>query len=186
MTSKTPRHQRTRRGNPKGDPTRRARWLEAVGAARKARQISRGAMCWATALSLRSNGAAKPVWGLQTGQAADLGVTDRTIRTYRKELESAGLIETVHGAVERRPDGTFRRTITNLYNFLVPARMRREKSSSDRPESILRTNPSPNGEGKTFPRIAVRWTEGCNLDDYGPDDRWYYVEIPNSLAPALV
>jgi hypothetical protein len=173
-----------RHRNPKGDMTRRGRWLDAVNSAFEAGRIGRGAMSWALSLSRRSSPTAKPVWGLQTGQAAALRVTDRTIRRYRKELEQAGLVETQHGEIERRPNGTFRRTITNVYKFLVPAREVRKKASSHRPDTGVLPNPSPKGEVETLPRIPVQWADGCHVDDYGPGDRWYYVGVPEHLAPA--
>lgn len=130
-----------------GDKTQRARWLDCVHKS----GVSRGAVAWAVALAQRSDALAKPVWGYQTGQAAEIHCTDRTVRRYRSELESAGLIETVRGKVERRPDGTIARTMTNLYRFVVAPLVRRRKASSHRPDTSDRSNPSLTGHIQTFP-----------------------------------
>lgn len=130
-----------------GDRTRRGRWLDCV----QKSGVSRGAVAWAVTLSQRSNAQAKPVWGYQTGQAAEIRCTDRTVRRYRVELEQAGLIETVRGKVERRPDGTFARTMTNLYKFIVEPLVRRKKSSSYRPDTDDRTNPFLTEHIQTLP-----------------------------------
>ena len=120
-----------------GDKTRRARWLDCVHKS----GVSRGAVAWAVALAQRSDALAKPVWGYQTGQADAIGCSDRTVRRYRCELERAGLIETVRGKVERRPDGTIARTMTNLYRFVVAPLVRRQKARSHRPDTDDRSTP---------------------------------------------
>src|SRR3954470_20879809 len=64
-----------------GDKTRRGRWLDEVHAS----GVSRGAVAWAVALSRHPNATAKPVYGLQTGQAAEIRCSDRQVRRYRRE-----------------------------------------------------------------------------------------------------
>ena len=155
-----------------GDKTRRGRWLDALAVA----PLSRGARAWALHLAHRSSVTAKPVWGYQIGQAQAIGCSDRQVRRYRKELEEAGLIETQRGRFERRPNGTIGRTFTNLYRFVVAPLVRRKKSSSDRPDTHGRSNPSPKGELITLPKIPVLFDAStCHVDDFGPDDPFEYV-----------
>lgn len=148
-----------------GDKTRRSRWLDAVAQS----GVSRGAVAWAVALAQRSNAMAKPVWGLQVGQAQAIGCSDRQVRRYRRELEQAGLIRTVRSPFERRFDGTIGRMFTNIYQFVIEP-LRREKSKSDRPDTPVRSNPSvPNGTDTTFHRNILILDPGFCDDDFGPD-----------------
>jgi hypothetical protein len=101
-------------------------------------------------LAYRSSATAKPVWGYQTGQADAIGCSDRQVRRYRVELENAGLIETQRGEVERRPDGTFARTMTNLYRFVVAPLVRRKNPRSDAPDIQDRPTSSLTGDIETF------------------------------------
>ncbi len=163
---------RAERRRSAGDKTRRARWLDAVHMS----GVSRGAVAWAVCLAQRSNATARPVWGYQVGQADEIDCSDRQVRRYRLELERAGLIETVRGAIERRPDGTVARTMTNLYRFVVGPLRRRHKPSSDRPDTHDRSNPSSSRRDKTFPRKVlpkiVLIDDGWSADDFSPDDPW--------------
>lgn len=131
----------------KGDKTRRFRWLEECAAA----GVSHGAYRWGGQLAQQSNAVlTKTVYGMQTGQAERIGRSDRMVRHYRKELEDAGLIETIRSEPERRPDGTFTRVFTNVYRFVVRP-LQRKKSTSDRPETNFRYNPSLTREIQTLP-----------------------------------
>lgn len=118
----------------KRDRSGRRRWLAKVHQS----SVGRGCRAWLLGLSTRSDDAAKPVWGMQTKQAVELGCSARTIRRYRVEAERAGLIETRHGAFERRPDGTCGRTSTNLYVFCV----HQARRTGERPAHAERTRTS--------------------------------------------
>lgn len=144
----------------KGDKTRRFRWLEECAAA----GVSHGAYRWGGQLAQQSNAVlTKTVYGMQTGQAEKIGRSDRMVRHYRKELEDAGLIETIRSEPERRADGTFTRVFTNVYRFVVRP-LQRKKSTSDRPETDFRYNPSLTREIQTLPSEQNR-SRGSALDD---------------------
>lgn len=168
----------TSRRRSHGDNTKRARWLDAVHSS----GVSRGAVAWAVALAHRSNAAAKPVWGYQTGQAKMIRCSDRQVRRYRQELEQAGLIETVRGEVERRSDGTFRRTMTNLYKFLVAPLARRKKPSSNRPDVSVRPNLGSKDPYVTNHKIQIL-DPFMDPNDFDPDDPWA-ISSAEPLAPA--
>lgn len=126
----------TNRSN-RRDRNRRRRWLTSVHRS----NVSRGCRAWLMCISERSSDTAKPVWGMQIKQAKEIGCSDRQVRRYRVEAEKAKLIETRHGAFERRPDGTCGRTSTNLYVFNVPpGAPKRRKPSSHRQDAIDRSN----------------------------------------------
>ncbi len=165
-----------RRGN--GDKTRRARWLDAVVAS----GVSRGAVAWAALLAKRSNASGKPVYGRQTGQAEAIACSDRQVRRYRRELEAAGLIETMRYPFERREDGSIGRMFTNRY-FLIVAPLRR-KSRSSRPDADVRENPSiPNGIViKPSQRQIIILDEGFESSDLDPDGPF---ALPDRPAPKV-
>ncbi|WP_147261955.1 hypothetical protein [Blastococcus sp. TF02A-26] len=147
-----------------GDKSRRGRWLDAVVSS----GVSRGAVAWAVALAKRSNAMAKPVWGLQTGQAEEIGCSDRQVRRYRAELERAGLIRTVRAPFERRAGGVIGRMFTNVYQFVVEP-LERRKRRSDRPDIDVRSNPSvPNGTVQTSSGNVLILDPGFTDDDFAP------------------
>jgi len=123
----------------KGDKTRRFRWLEQCAEAR----VSHGAYRWAGQLAQQSNAIlSKPVYGFQTKQADKISRCERSVRTYRKELEDAGLIETVRSEPERRPDGTFSRVFTNIYRFVVKPRVVSKSPGHTERQHTAGNNPS--------------------------------------------
>lgn len=107
-------------GSIRRDRNRRRRWLDKVVDS----SVSRGCKAWLLALSKMSDDHGKGVWGLQTGQAKRLGCTDRTIRTYRKEAEEAGLI-TTHRSPYDPVIGC--RPKTNYYVFCIPKARRKPR-----------------------------------------------------------
>lgn len=134
------------------DHSRRRRWLTAVNAS----GVTPGCKAWGLDLADHSDDAAKPVWGLQTGQAARIGRCERSVRTYRLELEEAGLIRTIRAEPQRdRATGEFFRRHSNTYVFIQPTRaeleahraQRRsttsasETASSDLPAADCRSTP---------------------------------------------
>ncbi len=148
------------------DRNRRRRFLSAAQNALKRGLISRGCRAWLDCLAERSNDYAKPVWGKQTGQAEEVQCTDRTIRTYRKEAEDAGLICTRRALPERNPDGSWGRAHTNMYSFCVPpGKPKRKNPSSSRPESDCRNKPHPTDVEKT-----LRDNHSLIVEDDPPDD----------------
>lgn len=156
-----PRHYR-RSG---GDKARRARWLDSVATA----PVSRGCRAWALCLAKRSSATAKPVWGYQTGQADEIGCSDRQVRRYRAELEAAGLIETQRGEVVRHSDGRFTQQMTNRYCFVVPSRQKREKPTSHRADTDDRLNHTLTGVIETYPTTNTK-----NKDEDPPPPAWSF------------
>jgi hypothetical protein len=147
-----------------GDKTRRSRWLDAVAQS----GVSRGAVAWAVALAQRSNAMAKPVWGLQTGQAKAIACSDRQVRRYRAELERAGLIRTVRSPFERRINGTIGRMFTNVYQFVIEP-LERRKARSHRPDIDVRSNISvPNGTVQTSSANILILDSDFSEEDFSP------------------
>lgn len=142
------------------DRNRRRRWLTLVTQSR----VSRGCRAWLLAISDHSDDYAKPIYGMQTKQAARIDCSARTVRRYRCEAERAGLINTKRGKFERRSDGTFGRGMTNIYSFCVPpGRPNRKKSSSHRSDTGDPSNRSLTGSIET-----LRHPTPFNQQDQGP------------------
>jgi hypothetical protein len=57
-----------------------------------------------------------------TGIAERIGTSTRTVVRITARLVDAGRIRVIPGKVHKRPDGTFRRTMTNLYLITFPTR----------------------------------------------------------------
>lgn len=152
----------------RGDTTRRSRLMEEAATA----GISHGAYRWLGEIAARSNATlTKPVYGRQTGQAERIDRSERSVRTYRRECEEAGLIKVIRSQPERRPDGTFGRVFTNIYRFIVRPLRRAQKSSSDRAAADCRSNLSYSvTDEETFHderpvagnSVWTRWRRGGN------------------------
>ena len=139
----------------KKDRNRRRRWHTKCVQAMKDGLISAGCMAWLALLGEQSSDTAKPVWGYQVNQAANIHRSERMVRHYRAEAERAGLIETHRGAVIRGHDGRFCREHTNKYVLIVPPAKRppaQEKPSSDRAVMSSRLNQHSTSVDGTFRR----------------------------------
>ncbi len=121
----TPRQaRRARKRARKEDRSLRRRWYSAV----KRSGVSPGCKSWLYSLADRSDDAAKPVWGRQTKQAAEIDRCARSVRRYRSEAESAGLVRTVRSEPIQDPiTGQWSRAHTNTYLFLIPPRAEAEQ-----------------------------------------------------------
>lgn len=100
------------------DQNRRRRWQDKVTRS----PISKGAKVFCFYLASLSDNTGKGVWGQQKKQAEALGVSERSIRYYRKEAEEAGLIKTCRTPYDPvlgcRPK-------TNYYILCIPPAKRR-------------------------------------------------------------
>lgn len=113
----------------KKDRTRRRRWYTAVNAS----DVSPGCKAWLHDRGEQSDDCAKIVYGNQVGQGQRLGRCERTIRTYRKEAEDAGLVLTLRSPPERsKATGQWSRRYTNAYAFTQPSRARLEARAAAR------------------------------------------------------
>ncbi len=108
----------------KRDRSMRRRWYQAV----KRSGVSPGCKSWLYSIADRSDDTAKPVWGRQTKQGAEIDRCARSVRRYRAEAESAGLIRTIRSEPIQDPiTGHWSRPHSNTYIFVIPARADAEK-----------------------------------------------------------
>jgi hypothetical protein len=84
-------------------------------------RLTDGCKTWLGALAGRSDDRlGKVVYGRQTRQAADIGRSERSVRSYRQEAEALGYVKTYRARLTRGPDGC-RRRATNRYYLCVPS-----------------------------------------------------------------
>jgi len=85
-------------------------------------RLTAGAKAWLGLLASRSDDSAKPCWGNQKRMGQQLGRSDRSVRSYRKEAEDLGYVKVYRSKPHRGPDGRWSRRKANAYYLCLPAR----------------------------------------------------------------
>jgi hypothetical protein len=112
------------------DQSYRKRWIISV----RRLNLPPGCLAWLTFLAFeRSDDAAKPVWGNQARQGEQINRCERSVRTYRRLAEEAGVLVTDRCEPERGRDGRWCRRHTNVYKFVMPTRVKLPKEVLHKP-----------------------------------------------------
>jgi hypothetical protein len=85
-------------------------------------RLTSGAKAWLGLLASRSDDSAKPCWGNQKRMGLQLGRSDRSIRSYRKEAEELGYVKVYRSKPQRGRDGRWSRRKANAYYLCLPPR----------------------------------------------------------------